>query len=94
MNSISIPTTTQDSTSQDTLVLTRTANKVEMLKRLDQVYHLGNQAYERIGNMIDTVCDKRSAVEAFQATDEFSTAQVDQLFQAFSQVLEVTQDMS
>lgn len=79
MNSISIPTTTQDSTAQDTLVLNRTASKAEMLRQLEHAYQLGNQAYEEIGNMIDTVCDKRDAVSAFNATDEFSTSQVEKL---------------
>lgn len=81
------PTKPQDPSSQAPFILTRTANKAEMLKRLDHTYQMGNQVYERVGSLIDTVCDKRSAVEAFQGTDDFSTSQVDQMDQIWSNVL-------
>lgn len=89
MNSKSNPITTQDRNTQDTHVLTCTANKAEMLKRIEQTYQLSNQVYERVGQIVDTVCDKREAFETFQGTDDFSTSQVDQIFQALSKALEV-----
>lgn len=89
MNTNPIQPKTQAPTSQGTLVLTSTANKAEMLRRLEQAYQLGNQVYERIGKVIDTVYDKREAIAAFQATDELSTSQVDQIFQTLAKAWEM-----
>lgn len=89
MTSTSPPQTTPAPTAQDTLVLTNIANKTEMLKRIEQAYQLSNHVYERIGQIVDNVYDKRNAIEAFQGTDDFSTSEVDQIVQALNKALEM-----
>lgn len=86
MNSNSNPKTTQAQNPQDYIVA-RLANKAEMLKRLDEIYDLGNELYEQVGETIDIVCDKRKAIEAFQGTDDFSMTQVDEIYQSLEMAL-------
>lgn len=87
MNSIANAKATQDHDFQETVV--STASKAEILKRFDQAYQLSNQMYERIGEVVDTTYDNRSAIEAFQGTDEISTAQVDKLLHSLDHVFMV-----
>lgn len=95
MNSTANPTTTQAQDPQTTVAFSQTANKAEMLKRIEHAYQLSNQLYERIGKVVDMIYDKRSAMEAFQGTDEFSTSQVDHIIQALGSAIDlVDQELS